>query len=340
MEKQEIIDLLKNVPLITDNEKQTSYTLLPFLYDRISTKELLHSEIIASLLDPSTKHACGTLFLGTFLDAIQVNHEDWGKLEDTKVEVERGVDNMRRIDILLTCGDNAIIVENKLNNACDQPNQLKDYLKSMKNEKYTVHKIVYIPQFEIKSATEEVEADIVNLYPKDLIDWLETSKDPSSSLICQNYIDLLNYINKINKNYMEAKSIQKELTADQIKKLIDLSSVVTSQGWTEARLNYIADEVGKKFKDKVTREIKNGSYLQLWVENDYCFWVEVWSYKNEYRLWVVSKNKSVDIDGFSHEGNFDNEYFKNPDKFSYDYPSKAKTEELVSEIVELLNQSK
>lgn len=65
--------------------------------------------------------------------------------ENDCVTVER---EEKRIDILIKIDNpkykKAIIIENKINDACDQDNQLARYYEMLTNEGYTVLKIPYI----------------------------------------------------------------------------------------------------------------------------------------------------------------------------------------------------
>lgn len=56
----------------------------------------------------------------------------------------------KRIDILIKSGKKAIIIENKINGAVDQPNQLARYLEALEEEKFEVIKIVYLTLTEEK----------------------------------------------------------------------------------------------------------------------------------------------------------------------------------------------
>lgn len=101
-------------------------------------KENLHSDLMKQILDPTTKEIGNISYLKSFLKIIGVN--DFGDLRNVKVERE-----CNRIDILISNNKNAIIIENKINNAPDQDKQLERYSKKITNEvKKTVKKIVYI----------------------------------------------------------------------------------------------------------------------------------------------------------------------------------------------------
>lgn len=87
----------------------------------ISIKETDHSRILGELLNPDGSHGKGTLFLHSFLEAIEIDQPMAGTW---RVTVEKG-----RIDILLRRDSPAsvVIIENKANSAIDQQQQLYRY---------------------------------------------------------------------------------------------------------------------------------------------------------------------------------------------------------------------
>lgn len=119
-------------------------------------KENLHSDLMKQILDPTTKEIGNISYLKSFLKIIEVKLIDFGDLRNVKVERERN-----RIDILISNNENAIIIENKINNAPDQDKQLERYSKKITNEvKKTVKKIVYITL----SSEDKVEPCNLNEY--------------------------------------------------------------------------------------------------------------------------------------------------------------------------------
>ena len=58
----EIKEVLSKVNIQIKESKDLSFKLLPLLYNRISSKELLHSEIISDFLSPEGTHGCGDIF--------------------------------------------------------------------------------------------------------------------------------------------------------------------------------------------------------------------------------------------------------------------------------------
>ena len=123
-------------------EASTSvYNPMERFADYVSTKEIVHSKIIADLLNPKGEHQLGYGFLVKFLHAIGIeliteqNPDAINPLCNILVDTEffAPTDNSNgRIDILLRVElankkKYAIIIENKLNDAPDQFRQLKRY---------------------------------------------------------------------------------------------------------------------------------------------------------------------------------------------------------------------
>ena len=111
-------------------------------------RENFHSEIISALLDPDGKHQEKTIFLEVFLDflinlGVGINKTDYLTSKASVVN-ERSITGQRRIDILITAGNHAIIIENKIYDATDMNNQLVDYYKYCINNELNVDAILYL----------------------------------------------------------------------------------------------------------------------------------------------------------------------------------------------------
>lgn len=109
-----------------------------------SSSELLHSAIIANLLDPHGSHGLGAESLRSFLSPL--NHPT---INFENVEVSREVsvsgandDEWGRMDIVITSDKNLIIIENKID-ADDQLQQLIRYKKYAENNSKD-HLLLYL----------------------------------------------------------------------------------------------------------------------------------------------------------------------------------------------------
>lgn len=134
-------------------------------------RENLHSDILAEFLNPKGGHGQGAIFLNEFIKVINDKAEiqkdiHWRKkqlinlkqqnFKDAKVVREQG-----RIDILITGVNEAIIFENKINNAGDTIRQLPDYFNLIANrvkdgkEEFENIVIVYMPYIPNKLPEEK-----------------------------------------------------------------------------------------------------------------------------------------------------------------------------------------
>lgn len=100
--------------------------------------ENFHSDIIKYIIDPSTEIIGNRGNVSGFLRLINSKTKslDFGNIH---VERETG-----KIDILIYDDKNAIIIENKINNAIDQQNQLARYMKKINQKKLNLIAIVYL----------------------------------------------------------------------------------------------------------------------------------------------------------------------------------------------------
>ena len=112
-------------------------------------RENFHSDIICEFLNPKGSHNQGDKYLKIFLDMLSLNKLDFCEAEVSKEET---TDGNRRIDILIkdTISKQAIIIENKMNNAGDMYRQLPDYYHFVSSQGYNIVAIVYIPLYNNK----------------------------------------------------------------------------------------------------------------------------------------------------------------------------------------------
>ena len=143
---------LKDIEIKTT---QTPFNALNLMYREVCRKEELQSRILGGFLDPNENHGYGfiplTLFLGIIFPGNKFEISQNSKFSITLERYVKPPDApARRIDILLAWKgvDNkkhAIIIENKLNWASNQKDQLNDYYDCLILEGYEVEGIVYMP---------------------------------------------------------------------------------------------------------------------------------------------------------------------------------------------------
>ena len=209
-------------------QKQNGNSFNLFNVLNIKTDELIHSSMIASLLDPHADHGKGCLFLKKFL-----NIWDFGFVLDTRTtsvttEYEIGTLNSSstwggRIDILITDAHNhAIIIENKIN-AADQKNQLRRYANFAKSSKLE-YTIIYLTldghePSELSTGMNFSEDYVMFSYQEDILPWLDECKEAcvagsalhnSISQYSQCLRKILNLMNKDNEDRLLQIATQKE----------------------------------------------------------------------------------------------------------------------------------
>ena len=99
------------------------FTLFHYFSDEVN----LHSNFIASLLDPNGDHYKGDLFLKLFLETCGI--------DDFSIDTSRATvfKEFKHIDIYISDGKKHIILENKVY-AKDQPTQIARYIEAIKKE--------------------------------------------------------------------------------------------------------------------------------------------------------------------------------------------------------------
>ena len=333
------------------------YSILTYLYNRIGSKELLHSEIIESFLNPKSEHQCGCFFLFNFFKLIEIDKCHYETETEFNIYTEYGIENQRRIDILITWEDkitkkrSAIIIENKLNDATDQRDQLKDYYASISKE-FEVLKIVYIPRDLSKKAplddlSDEIKKLVINIYPKDLTKWISNVPiNEDVKVYCASYSNLLKYMNLKNLNAMNANLLLEGLNSNEIKSLVNLSKIVNSVDWNSTIFSKIKEKLNVTYPN-VRLEIKENRYAEIFHANEDPFWIELYLYSDYFALWIADKsiekdaiNPAIKNLHFSHDTISKYHYFKNENMHNYEFPSEDKYSKLVEDISKILEVSK
>jgi hypothetical protein len=159
-----------------NREKQEKFDTGFNLFELISDhyyRETFHSDILKALLDPHGKHQGGKKYLDLFLQFINsrraaINLQDYSNAqverEEGRIDILiKGLNNSRRaainlqdysnaqvereegrIDILIKGLKHAIIIENKIYDAKDPPEQLPRYLKKVTDNDYDCDAIIYL----------------------------------------------------------------------------------------------------------------------------------------------------------------------------------------------------
>lgn len=156
MSGNELIDFLSETKEIIEKynlaikckEKEDGLNIFELISDKYH-RENLHSDILHFLLNPVEKHQHDNLFLNSFIECLGYTETDYSAASVKKEAYTFDVDSQKRgfVDILITSNreksTRGIIVENKINNAGDMPNQIPRYVSELGGIE-NVDYIVYI----------------------------------------------------------------------------------------------------------------------------------------------------------------------------------------------------
>ena len=183
----------------------------------INSKEVIMCRFLADLLSPAGQHKCGILFLKSFLQNVLKEYRMSDMLlAHTEVVKEYGIDNERRIDIVIQNAYFLIPIEVKIY-ADEQEGQCYDYYKRAKNAP-----IVYLTRFgdapseysrKEKDGTDILSPDKIQCisWKDDISDWLTgliaRLEEPIKSIVMQ-YIDAIHMIADEGDQKAMEKSIE------------------------------------------------------------------------------------------------------------------------------------
>ena len=201
--------------------------------------ENFHSDVIALLLSPKEIHLQKEKFFKLFLSFLIEKYGaiiDENNYQNYKVLREKG-----RIDIWIKdeISRKCIIIENKINDAVDMPNQIERYYDYALEKGYLVDSIVYLTLNGKKNAPkvgrEEIDSRVIDVtaFSQDeknlCYGWLSNcykeakmKKDDDSSTFIYQYMKLIKHLslivmdNKLKKDFYEVVSDEQNRKKAQI----------------------------------------------------------------------------------------------------------------------------
>ena len=372
---EKIRDIIRKLDDINFNfgESRKGYNPMEEFAAYVSSKEIVHSKIIAELLDPNGHHEMGSKFLSSFLDKFLKT-----KISDVsgiKVEREKAVPRVltkggdRSIDIFLEYEvipknedsdkngkKTAIIIENKLNNADYQDLQLEDYYASINNMEengkkiYDEIKIICFHKYRNpQDADMKVEDEnICVLYPGDLGIWLQESIDimdfPKAYNIIaySSYLKNLHFYNLMEENNKIIFNAGSELLKELMPVVQSYNSVMNN------RLQFLQKEIKDSLPNSDFNYKETANRIEIWGNryNTHHLFVVVW--KSDFENWLYvaydgqgnPDSKLIDDTGFIKTNDTDLKYqwFRpiEDKRFINPYPDVESLENMTQEIVKLL----
>lgn len=241
------------------------------LIDELKSNENSHSRIFLKFISYKSENKYP--FLQSFLTYLGGNYGEI-KVIDPKFSAEKD-----RIDVLIldNLGKYAIIIENKINGAVDQDEQIERYVNKVKGKSYDIEQIYVLyltekggsPSEKSKSLPKKLKKELNNRYleinfKEHILSWLENYalpfcrvKDKLLISALEQYIDYL-------KGLFNNREIEKELNIE-MKKIIEEK--------LELNVNNLKkiEEINKELKDinrlsNYLLEIKNKSFIDLFNE--------------------------------------------------------------------------
>ena len=203
------------------------YNIFTLFHD-FSDEVNLHSNFIASLLDPNGDHYKGDLFLKLFLETCGI--------DDFSIDTSRATvfKEFKHIDIYISDGKKHIILENKVY-AKDQPTQIARYIKAIQNKGAEerdvededicvlyLHPDGKLPDNQsfgdyhtrLLGENPSIKFKVIS-YGKEILEWIDKCKNEVSNLTDLN-VFLSQYKDAIEMIYDRYKRIDKMETANLV----------------------------------------------------------------------------------------------------------------------------
>ena len=226
------------------------------LFHGFSDEVNLHSNFIASLLDPNSDHYKGDLFLKLFLEMCGI--DDFG-IDTSRATVFK---EFKHIDIYISDGKKHIILENKVY-AKDQPTQIARYIEAIKKEGAEdediyvlyLHPDGKLPDNQsfgdyhakLLGENPSIEFKVIS-YGNEILKWIDRCKNEVSNITDLN-VFLSQYKDVIEMIYDRYKRIDEMETANLVEIFKENYTAVS-----EIANNY--QEMRKKIIDEFFENVK------------------------------------------------------------------------------------
>ena len=263
------------------------FTLFHYFSDEVN----LHSNFIASLLDPNGDHYKGDLFLKLFLETCGI---DDFSIDTSTATVFK---EFKHIDIYISDGKKHIILENKVY-AKDQPTQIARYIETIKDEGAKesdrvkdedicvlyLHPDGKLPDNQsfgdyhakLLGENPSIKFKVIS-YGKEILEWIDRCKNEVSNLTDLN-VFLSQYKDVIEMIYNRYKRIDEMETANLVEIFKENYTAVS-----EIASNY--QETRKKIIDEFFENVKENLEKDEAIKGTYSIELNSVAYRT-----VVIKN--------------------------------------------------
>ena len=284
------------------------FTIISDLYYR----QNFHRDVIFEFLNPKGSHKQGDKFLLVFFEMLGIKKIDFSH---TYVEKEYPIDNKRRIDTLILDDENknAIIIENKMNNACDMYRQIPDYYNYIRSLGYEVISIVYLPLMYnkvpdengwkdkekeeihkcIKILTAFGDNEIINLCDNWLTKCINTINDIDCIATIRQYIKLIKYLNLNNMDNVLLEKFYENLKVGE-----NLKTASSIRNMLNELPTYLATRIQNRYMDNYSPFNKIWRYKNIdtvfegfTLNSDKLYYkLDVWCNENGYDIYFWNPN--------------------------------------------------
>ena len=253
------------------------------LFHGFSDEVNLHSNFIASLLDPNGDHYKNDLFLKLFLETCGI---DDFSIDTSTATVFK---EFKHIDIYISDGKKHIILENKVY-AKDQPTQIARYIEAIQNkgaEDEDIYVLYLHPDGKLPDnqsfgdyharllgENPSIKFKVIS-YGKEILEWIDRCKNEVSNLTDLN-IFLSQYKDVIEMIYDRYKRIDEMETANLIEIFKENYTAVSeiANNYQETRKKIIdgffknvKDILENDLKDKYSIELNSVAYRPIIIKN-------------------------------------------------------------------------
>ena len=231
------------------------------LFHGFSDEVNLHSNFIASLLDPNGDHYKGDLFLKLFLETCGI--------DDFSIDTSRATvfKEFKHIDIYISDGKKHIILENKVY-AKDQPTQIARYIEAIKkegDEDEDIYVLYLHPDGKLPDnqsfgdyhakllgENPSIKFKVIS-YSKEILEWIDRCKNEVSNITDLN-VFLSQYKDVIEMIYDRYKRIDEMNNEDLIEIFKDnyraVSDIVSNYEQTRRKIiNDFFQNISDSLKD-------------------------------------------------------------------------------------------
>lgn len=268
----------------------------------VTRKEVVQSRFLAYLLDPDEHHCQATLFLNAFLTQIgipEINAINIEQIKRVRVSTEHSAgENLGRMDIVLFCQPNwLIVIENKVD-ASEADRQLPRYAEWLnKQQGYELKKLIFLTPTGHESVTAKTDNYLQLSYldlAKAFTPFLDQNliKADSVRIILDQYITTCKLIAGMNMATQDKELIELLKQPDNIRIALEI----------EQQTQFIRSQIVKEFGEHIQKilqsKLESDNLETIW-KADSVFWnnnalnVEIKTLKHQAKANYMMRAESV-----------------------------------------------